>query len=58
MVGTPDDFVARLRRLEEMGVDEVLMRVDGVAHDDIMRSLELIGAEVIPAVDPSAVVAR
>lgn len=58
MIGTPDDFVERLRRLEEMGVDEVLMRVDGVAHDDIMRSLELIGHEVIPAVDPSAVAAR
>ena len=54
MIGTPDDFVQRLRRLEEMGVDEVLMRVDGVAHTDICRSLELIGHEVIPLVDPSA----
>jgi alkanesulfonate monooxygenase SsuD/methylene tetrahydromethanopterin reductase-like flavin-dependent oxidoreductase (luciferase family) len=58
MVGTPDDFVERLRRLEGMGVDEVVMRVDGVAHDDILRSLELIGHEVIPAVDPAAAVAR
>jgi alkanesulfonate monooxygenase SsuD/methylene tetrahydromethanopterin reductase-like flavin-dependent oxidoreductase (luciferase family) len=58
MIGTPDDFVERLRRLESMGVDEVVMRVDGVAHDDILRSLELIGHEVIPAVDPAATVAR
>jgi alkanesulfonate monooxygenase SsuD/methylene tetrahydromethanopterin reductase-like flavin-dependent oxidoreductase (luciferase family) len=58
MIGTPDDFVQRLRRLEEMGVDEVLMRVDGVAHTDICRSLELIGHEVIPVVDPSVAVAR
>jgi alkanesulfonate monooxygenase SsuD/methylene tetrahydromethanopterin reductase-like flavin-dependent oxidoreductase (luciferase family) len=50
MIGTPEDFRERLRRLEEMGVDEVLMRVDGVAHEDITRSLELIGQEVIPAV--------
>ena len=54
MIGTPEDFVDRLRRLEEMGVDEVVMRVDGVAHEDIARSLELIGHEVIPAVDPAS----
>ena len=55
MIGTPDDFVERLRRLESMGVDEVVMRVDGVDHGEILKSLELIGHEVIPAVDPAAV---
>jgi alkanesulfonate monooxygenase SsuD/methylene tetrahydromethanopterin reductase-like flavin-dependent oxidoreductase (luciferase family) len=55
MIGTPQDFVERMQRLEAMGVDEVLMRVDGVAHEDITRSLELIGTEVIPAVTPAAV---
>ena len=59
MIGTPADFVERLRRLELMGIDEVVMRVDGVAHDDICRALELIGHEVIPVVDPAgATVAR
>jgi alkanesulfonate monooxygenase SsuD/methylene tetrahydromethanopterin reductase-like flavin-dependent oxidoreductase (luciferase family) len=57
MIGTPDDFVQRLRRLEEMGVDEVLMRVDGVPHEDIARSLELIGREVIPRVGASVAAA-
>jgi hypothetical protein len=57
MIGTPDDFVQRLRRLEEMGVDEVLMRVDGVPHEDIARSLELIGREVIPRVGTSVAAA-
>jgi alkanesulfonate monooxygenase SsuD/methylene tetrahydromethanopterin reductase-like flavin-dependent oxidoreductase (luciferase family) len=52
MIGTPADFVERLRLLEEMGCDEVLMRVDGMPHEDIMRSLELIGREVIPVFDP------
>jgi hypothetical protein len=33
-----------------MGVDEVLLRIDGVGHEDILRSIELIGSEVIPAV--------
>ena len=54
MIGTPDDFVERLQLLESMGVDEVVMRVDGVAHDDICRALELIGRDVIPVVDPAA----
>lgn len=54
MIGTPDDFIKRLRQLEEMGVDEVLLRVDGVRHADIKRSLELIGTEVIPVVDSHA----
>jgi alkanesulfonate monooxygenase SsuD/methylene tetrahydromethanopterin reductase-like flavin-dependent oxidoreductase (luciferase family) len=56
MIGTPEDFVERLRLLESMGVDEVVMRVDGVDHGEILKSLELIGREVIPAVDPAAVV--
>lgn len=50
MIGTPADFVERIERLEEMGVDEILMRIDGVAHEDIMRSFRLIGQEVIPKV--------
>ena len=54
MIGTPDDFIERINRVEEMGVDEVLLRIDGVGHENIKRSLELIGHEVIPAVDPSA----
>ena len=57
MIGTPDDFIERFRLLEEMGVDEVVMRIDGVPHEDIKRSFELIGAEVIPVVDPSRAVA-
>lgn len=54
MIGTPADFIERLRKLEAMGVDEVLMRVDGVPHEEIMKSLELIGTEVIPVVDRQA----
>ena len=49
MIGTPDDFIRRLRLLEEKGVDEVLLRIDGFGHDKIMKSLELIGRKVIPA---------
>ena len=48
MIGTPDDFVQRLNELEERGVEEVLLRDDGVPHADIKRSFELMGKEVIP----------
>jgi alkanesulfonate monooxygenase SsuD/methylene tetrahydromethanopterin reductase-like flavin-dependent oxidoreductase (luciferase family) len=48
MLGTPDFFIERLRLLEKMGIEEVLLRIEGVPHKDIMRSLELIGREVIP----------
>ena len=51
MIGTPDDFIERIERLEDMGVEEILMRIDGVSHADIMKSFELIGREVIPTVD-------
>lgn len=50
MIGTPEDFIERLRDLEARGVDEVQLRIDGLAHEDIKRSLELIGKEVIPTV--------
>lgn len=53
MIGTPDDFIERIKRVEEMGIDEVLLRIDGVGHENIKRSLELIGHEVIPVVDPN-----
>lgn len=55
MIGDPDDFIARLKRLEDMGIDEVLLRIDAVGHENIKRSLELIGHEVIPVVDPASV---
>jgi alkanesulfonate monooxygenase SsuD/methylene tetrahydromethanopterin reductase-like flavin-dependent oxidoreductase (luciferase family) len=48
MVGDPDDYVAELNRLEEMGVDEVLLRVDGFGHDQHMKAIELLGTQVIP----------
>jgi alkanesulfonate monooxygenase SsuD/methylene tetrahydromethanopterin reductase-like flavin-dependent oxidoreductase (luciferase family) len=55
IIGTPEDFVARCEELEQRGVDEVLLRVDGFGHEHNMRALELIGREVIPAVDKTRV---
>jgi alkanesulfonate monooxygenase SsuD/methylene tetrahydromethanopterin reductase-like flavin-dependent oxidoreductase (luciferase family) len=49
LIGTPEDFVTRLRELEERGVDEIVLRIDGLPSADIKRSIDLIGREVIPA---------
>ena len=57
MIGTPADFIERIERLEDMGIDEILMRIDGVSHADIMKSFELIGREVIPTVDSRVAIA-
>ena len=51
MVGTPEYFVEELRDLERRGVDEVLLRLDGFGHENHMKSIELLGSEVIPKLD-------
>jgi alkanesulfonate monooxygenase SsuD/methylene tetrahydromethanopterin reductase-like flavin-dependent oxidoreductase (luciferase family) len=48
MVGTPETLVERLRRLEAMGVNEVLLRIDGMGHDVNMQSIEMFGTKVFP----------
>ncbi|MGD9736257.1 MAG: LLM class flavin-dependent oxidoreductase [Solirubrobacterales bacterium] len=52
IIGTPDDFIARFQELSERGVDEVVIRVDGLPTEKIKSCLELIGREVIPRFDP------
>jgi alkanesulfonate monooxygenase SsuD/methylene tetrahydromethanopterin reductase-like flavin-dependent oxidoreductase (luciferase family) len=50
-IGDPDFFVERIGRLEEMGVDEFILEVDGLGHDKHFSAIELIGREVIPRID-------
>jgi hypothetical protein len=49
-IGTPDDMRARLRAMQEVGVDQVifLQQAGRNAHDHICESLELFAAEVMP----------
>jgi alkanesulfonate monooxygenase SsuD/methylene tetrahydromethanopterin reductase-like flavin-dependent oxidoreductase (luciferase family) len=51
MVGSPEDYVEELLRLEAAGVDEVLLRVDGFGHEEHMKAIELMGRHVIPKLD-------
>lgn len=48
VVGPPEKFIETITRLEKLGFDEVLMRIDGFGHQQNMRSIEMIGKYVIP----------
>jgi alkanesulfonate monooxygenase SsuD/methylene tetrahydromethanopterin reductase-like flavin-dependent oxidoreductase (luciferase family) len=49
-IGTPEQLRGFLRRYEEVGVDQIIfvMQAGRTRHEDIMESLELFGAEVLP----------
>jgi alkanesulfonate monooxygenase SsuD/methylene tetrahydromethanopterin reductase-like flavin-dependent oxidoreductase (luciferase family) len=46
--GTPDDVIEEVKRIEALGFDEAIFRIDGNGHRQIMDSLELFGKYVIP----------
>lgn len=48
MVGTPDDIIGRCRKMHEMGVDDVLWRIDGMGHEANKSAIEMIGKHVAP----------
>ncbi len=47
-MGTPEEFIERGKRLHEMGADEWILRVDGMNHEAHIRTLRLLGEEVLP----------
>ena len=49
-LGTPDDCVEAIRRYDEAGVDTLLCLVNpyDIPHDAVMRTIELMGKEVLP----------
>ena len=50
MGGNPDTVCRLIERYEKIGIDQmmVMMQVGNTTHDQVMRSLELFGKEVIP----------
>lgn len=46
--GSPETCVEQIRRFVELGATEVILRVDGVSHERVTRSLELLATEVMP----------
>ena len=61
LIGSPDYFIKQIRRLQDIGYDEVILRIDGqsVSHEQILRSIQLIGEHVIPEFNnPTCMVRR
>ncbi len=48
VVGTPDDFIERVRKCQELGAEEVIWRIEGAGHEETMKTIDLIGRYVIP----------
>ena len=46
--GSPESCVRAIERFRQCGVDQLVMRIDSVSHDKIMRSIEMFGRYVIP----------
>jgi alkanesulfonate monooxygenase SsuD/methylene tetrahydromethanopterin reductase-like flavin-dependent oxidoreductase (luciferase family) len=48
VIGDPKDCIRQLERFENVGVDEVILGIDGMPHEKVMQSLELLGKYVLP----------
>ena len=59
IIGSPDTCISVLNYLAEAGVDEVLLFLQSYTtkHEDVMRSIRLLGEEVMPKLKPTAVIA-
>jgi alkanesulfonate monooxygenase SsuD/methylene tetrahydromethanopterin reductase-like flavin-dependent oxidoreductase (luciferase family) len=52
MVGTPETVLDKMRKYADLGVDQLLCYVQfgTIPHEAVMRTLELLGKEVIPQI--------
>ena len=53
VVGDPEQCLAKMRRYEELGVDQLICYVQfgHLGHASILRTIELLGTEVIPQLE-------
>jgi alkanesulfonate monooxygenase SsuD/methylene tetrahydromethanopterin reductase-like flavin-dependent oxidoreductase (luciferase family) len=49
-IGDPAFFVDRCARLEAMGVDEIILDLEGFTHEQQARAIDLMGREVVPLI--------
>ena len=54
-VGDPDEVIRKVERYRAAGADRLVsvMQLADLKHEDLMRSIELMGTEVIPAIRAS-----
>ena len=46
--GSPESCIEQIEKFRAAGADEVLIRIDSVPHEKIMKSIEMFGRYVIP----------
>lgn len=51
LIGSPEDVISRLKEYQEAGCDQVMMLMNfgGLPHEKVLKSIELIAHEVMPA---------
>jgi alkanesulfonate monooxygenase SsuD/methylene tetrahydromethanopterin reductase-like flavin-dependent oxidoreductase (luciferase family) len=57
VVGDPHQCLDKMRRYEELGVDQLICYVQfgHLSHESILRTIELLGTEVIPQLERGGV---
>ena len=46
--GSPESCIRAIERFRDCGIDQLVMRIDSVAHEKIIKSIEMFGRYVIP----------
>jgi len=51
LIGSPEHVIERIKKYQEIGMDEVLMCMNfgGMPHEKVLKSIELVSKEVMPA---------
>jgi hypothetical protein len=47
-IGPPEFIIERFQRLQAMGLDELILRIDGMGHEVNMKAIAAFGQDVIP----------
>ncbi|MFL0289094.1 LLM class flavin-dependent oxidoreductase [Mycobacterium sp. SMC-21] len=56
MVGDPDHCIEQIARYQALGADEIVLKIDGDTHANIMSTIEYFGRYVIPVFKNSSAV--
>ena len=46
--GSPESCIRAIERFRDCGIDQLVMRIDSVSHERIIKSIEMFGRYVIP----------
>ncbi len=48
IVGDPEVCLKKLKKYQQAGADEMILRMDGFPHEKILDSIRLLGTHVFP----------